>query len=189
MLSFFAGKLAGDMIYCSAMEPALPTDQLQHRDDADAERLRHAGFRWGQKGTHTSRTVMLDELRSVLANCPPDATRDDYLSAIHEDNCLGKRSAATRRLSSQRLSELYGLDPDVPLFRVMRRCWYIGSDSPIIYIYRRRSRRRDGWRDAYCRVRGQRKVEGRGRWRPWNGTSCGLVLWSGLTIPCCRTVS
>jgi len=124
MLLFFAGKLAGDMIYCSAMEPALPTDQLQPRDDADAERLRHAGFRWGQKGTHTSRTIMLDELRSVLANCPPDATRDDYLSAIHEDNCLGKRTAATRRLSSQRLSELYGLDPDVPLFRVMRRCWY-----------------------------------------------------------------
>jgi len=67
---------------------------------------------------------MLEELGGVLAHCPPQALREDYLTAIHEDNCLGKRTAATRKLSSQRLSELYGLDPEVPLFRVMRRCWY-----------------------------------------------------------------
>ena len=82
------------------------------------------GFRSGDRGTHTSRTIMLAELRALLAHCPPDATRGDYLSAIHEDNCLGKRTVATRKLSSQRLSELYALDPEVPLFRVMRRCWY-----------------------------------------------------------------
>lgn len=109
------------------MEPVLPTDGLRLRDDA--ERLRDVGFRWGDKGTHTSRTIMLDELRAVLVNCQPHATRDDYLSAIHEDNCLGKRTAATRRLSSQRLSELYGLDPEVPLFRVMRRCWYTDREG------------------------------------------------------------
>lgn len=67
---------------------------------------------------------MLAELRAVLAACPPSATRDEYLAAIHDDNCLGKRTAATRKISSQRLSELYALDPEVPLFRVMRRCWY-----------------------------------------------------------------
>ena len=82
------------------------------------------GFRLGDKGTHTSRTIMLDELRALFAHCQPDATREDYLSAVHEDNCLGKRTAATRKLSSQRLSELYSLDPRVALFRVMRRFWY-----------------------------------------------------------------
>jgi hypothetical protein len=82
------------------------------------------GFRAGEKGTHTSRTIMLAELRLLLAHCRPDATRSDYISAIREDNCLGKRTAATRKSSSQRLSELYALDPDVPLFRIMRRCWY-----------------------------------------------------------------
>jgi len=120
------------MIYYSVMEPTLATDELRPHDDAEAKRLREAGFRWGQKGTHTSRTIMLDELRSVLANCPPDATRNDYLSAIYEDNCLGKRTAATRRLSSQRLSELYALDPEVPLFRVMRRCWYTDRDGQAV---------------------------------------------------------
>ena len=120
------------MIYYSAIVPTLPTDELRPHNDADAERLRDAGFRWGPKGTHTSRTIMLDELRSVLADCQPDATRDNYLSAIQEDNCLGKRTAATRRLSSQRLSELYALDPEVPLFRIMRRCWYTDRDGQTV---------------------------------------------------------
>ena len=106
------------------MESPLQTDGLQPDNQAEETRLRDAGFRWGPKGTHTSRTIMLDELRALLANCPPDANRGDYLKAINEDNCLGKRTTATRKLSSQRLSELYGLDPEVPLFRVMRRCWY-----------------------------------------------------------------
>lgn len=114
------------------MEPTLPTAELRPRGAADEACLRDAGFRWGQKGTHTSRTIMLNELRSVLGNCPADATRDEYISAIHEDNCLGKRTEATRRLSSQRLSELYALDPEVPLFRVMRRCWYADRNGQAV---------------------------------------------------------
>src|SRR5712692_6450180 len=106
------------------MGAVLPTDELRPGSKADEVRLRDAGFRWGAKGTHASRTIMLDELRALLASCRPDATRDDYLAAIHEDNCLGKRTAATRKISSQRLSELYALDPEAPLFWVMRRCWY-----------------------------------------------------------------
>ena len=72
---------------------------------------------------------MLDELRLVFAHCRPDATRDDYFYAIRHDNCLGKRTEATRVSSSQRLSELYALDPEVPLFRAMRRWWYGERDG------------------------------------------------------------
>ena len=107
-------------------------DDLRPHGESDEARLRDAGFRWGPRGTHTSRTIMLGELRAVLATCQPDATRGDYLAAIHEDNCLGKRTAATRKLSSQRLSELYALDPEVPLFRVTRRCWYADRDGQAI---------------------------------------------------------
>lgn len=114
------------------MDATVPTDEWRPRSKADELRLRDAGFRWGEKGTHTSRTVMLDELRAVLASCRPDAARGEYLAAIQEDNCLGKRTAATRKLSSQRLSELYALDPEVPLFRVMRRCWYADSAGQAI---------------------------------------------------------
>lgn len=106
------------------MNPTQTYDLVKPTSVGEEARLRSAGFRWGDKGTHTSRTIMLEEVRRLLASCRPEATRDDYLSAIHEDNCLGKRTAATRRLSSQRLTELYALDPEVLLFRAMRRCWY-----------------------------------------------------------------
>ena len=81
------------------------------------------GFRSGDKGTHTSRTIMLDELSTLLESLPAEAGRADYLAAIIEDNALGKQTAATRKLTAQRLSELYVLDPNVALFRVLRRFW------------------------------------------------------------------
>jgi hypothetical protein len=113
----------------------VPINDLPIHGKSDELRLRKAGFRWGDKGTHTSRTIMLDELQNLLANCQPEATREDYLKAIYEDNCLGKRTAATRKLSSQRLSELYALDPVVPLFRVMRRFWYTDRNGqPILAL-------------------------------------------------------
>ena len=36
--------------------------------------------------------------------------------AIIDQNCLGKQTVSTRKLTCQRLSELYGLDPSIPLF-------------------------------------------------------------------------
>ncbi|MGE3993613.1 hypothetical protein [Pseudorhodoplanes sp.] len=87
------------------------------------------GFRLGAKGTHTSRTMMFDELQQVLATAPADAKRQDYASAIINGNCLSKPTAATRRLTNQRLSELYGLDPSIPVFRVLRRLWDLESEG------------------------------------------------------------
>ena len=66
---------------------------------------------------------MLDELNSVLAQCPPETPRSGYVLEVVEHNLLGKRTVATRRLTNQRLGELYGLDPAVPVFRLMRFFW------------------------------------------------------------------
>lgn len=93
-----------------------------------SDRAAKVGFRFGAKGTHTSRTMMFDELAAVLAAAPEAASREDYAAAIVEGNCLGKATTATRRLSNQRLGELYGLDPGIPLFRVLRRLWSV--DTP-----------------------------------------------------------
>lgn len=89
------------------------------------ETATRAGLRFGNKGTHTSRTIMLAELTDLLAACPGSATRDDYATAIITDNVLGKLTASTRRITNQRLGELYGLDPRTPVFRVLRRLWAI----------------------------------------------------------------
>lgn len=81
------------------------------------------GFRSGDKGTHSSRTLMLTELGAVLAAAPGAADRTAYAAAIIESNCLEKPTASTRRLSNQRLGELYALDPFVVVFRVLRGLW------------------------------------------------------------------
>jgi hypothetical protein len=86
-----------------------------------------AGFRSGLVGTHTSRTMMLAELSAALAAVPASGSRRDYANSVVEANCLGKPTTSTRRLTLQRLSELYALDPDVPLFRVLRRLWDLDS--------------------------------------------------------------
>lgn len=81
------------------------------------------GFRLGAKGTHTSRTIMFDDLDALMRSTSARGGRKDYAEAIISMNCLGKSTVATRRLANQRLGELYALDPAVPLFRVFRRLW------------------------------------------------------------------
>lgn len=66
---------------------------------------------------------MLAEVTDLLRAVPGRADRRDYAQAIVEENALGKETVATRRLTNQRLGELYGLDPRIPLFRVLRRLW------------------------------------------------------------------
>lgn len=87
------------------------------------------GFRYGDKGTQTSRTIMLDELRLLLAAVPGGAERTQYAQAVLEDNCLGKRTASTRKLTFQRLSELYAFNLAIPLFRILKGLWTINPQS------------------------------------------------------------
>jgi hypothetical protein len=87
------------------------------------------GFRGGLVGTHTSRTMMFAELAAIFAAIPGTALRPEYVNAVVEANCLGKPTTSTRRLTLQRLTELYALDPEVPIFRILRRLWSVDSDS------------------------------------------------------------
>jgi hypothetical protein len=81
------------------------------------------GFRTGQKGVHNSRTLMFEDLELLLSELPADALNDDYRRAIREENVLAKNTDSTRHYVGQRLSQLYGLDADIPLFRVFRAFW------------------------------------------------------------------
>ena len=79
--------------------------------------------------------MMLAELAAVLSAVPPDGTRKDYIDAVIEGNCLRKPTTSTRRLSLQRLSELYALDPETPIFRVLRQLWDADPDCrPLLAI-------------------------------------------------------
>ncbi|MFH1745473.1 MAG: hypothetical protein ABIG44_00350 [Planctomycetota bacterium] len=67
--------------------------------------------------------MMLAELGGLLAFTPSHASPIDYIDAVVEDNTLAKNTASGRRLTAKRLSELYALNPRVPLFRVLRFFW------------------------------------------------------------------
>lgn len=67
--------------------------------------------------------MMVAELGALLATCGPDAEKEAYQHAIIQDNALGKATVSTRKLSAQRLTELYGLDRSIPIFRQLSRVW------------------------------------------------------------------
>jgi hypothetical protein len=81
------------------------------------------GFAKGPGGTHTSRTIMLDELRLLLAACPASAGYADYRRAVADDNAIRKDSYSGRVRSLRGLRELYGLDRNLVLFRALRDLW------------------------------------------------------------------
>lgn len=93
------------------------------------------GFRAGACGTHTSRTIMLRDLALLLEDAPAAAPRGDYARLVVDDNCLAKRTAANRRTALQRLTELYGLDRRLLLFRVLRDRWeHHESSRPLLAL-------------------------------------------------------
>ena len=72
------------------------------------DELRRFGFRFGRGGTHGARTMMLDELRGLLAFIKDvDAAKDAYIEGIKIDNCLGKRFGKARELTAKHLAQLY----------------------------------------------------------------------------------
>ncbi len=81
------------------------------------------GFVLEGLGAHSSRTMMLAELRLLLESCPPSSEIGDYRSAVLEDNALLKNTETTRRKSLRYLRELYGLDASTLLFRSLRDLW------------------------------------------------------------------
>ena len=85
--------------------------------------LNRFGFSFQKGGTHTSRTMMLDELEKLLSYVKNPNSTDDYRTAIEVDNCLGKRSGRTRTLTYRHMVDLYSLDPNNTLFRTLLFFW------------------------------------------------------------------
>lgn len=85
------------------------------------------GFRNGNRGVITSRTIMFDELQLLLDSLPMEAGREDYRNAIIEKNVLGKATLSSRRQAAKKLLTLYALDMNIIIFRILRFLW--GRDS------------------------------------------------------------
>ncbi len=78
------------------------------------------GLKFTGGGTHISRTIMLAELEVVLSAVPQGSQASEYRDAILLRNILGKTTDSTRQKTLRHLRELYVLDEEVPLFRLLR---------------------------------------------------------------------
>lgn len=66
---------------------------------------------------------MLNELIALFEATPPEASREQYRLDICDHNLLNKPTTKSRSLTYRHLVDLYGLGPEVPLLRVLRRLW------------------------------------------------------------------
>jgi hypothetical protein len=89
------------------------------------------GFRVAEGGPYTSKTLMLQELETLLAAVPTDAATKAYRAAILEKNVLGKGTLSAGKETASRLTTLHGLDPTKPLFRVLRQLWGVAATTPL----------------------------------------------------------
>lgn len=88
------------------------------------DKLKPFGFSYGKSGAHTARTMMFEELSSLLNHTSGEAgSTEDFRKAIVEDNCLGKPSGKSRELTFSHLRALYSLDPHTPIFRALLYFW------------------------------------------------------------------
>ena len=65
--------------------------------------------------------MMLQELAEICRSMPEAAAPSDYQRAIEQENLLGKPTFGSRQKTYRHLVELYSLNPELPLFRVLRR--------------------------------------------------------------------
>lgn len=91
--------------------------------DQKKDALTRFGFSFRKSSVHTSRTMMLKELTRLFDSVPEEAQHESYISSTINDNCLGKRSGITRKLTASYLSDLYVLNPDKVLFKAFRFFW------------------------------------------------------------------
>lgn len=85
---------------------------------ASAERF---GYSTNRTGGHMARSMMLEEMVVLNRALAPNALPADYKRAIIEENALGKPTFASRDKSHRHLVELYGMDPSLALFRILRQ--------------------------------------------------------------------
>lgn len=104
--------------------------------ETNNNKLIRFGFRFDMKSTHTKRTMMLKELRTLFdAVRETDTSKEEYCRIVVFENCLGKQTQNNRKYSASYLQDLYGLNPSLVLFRALRYFWTRDPDGiPLLAI-------------------------------------------------------
>lgn len=93
------------------------------------------GFRIKQGGAHSSKTMMLREMRLLFAASTPDTDFTELRRLTVEENVLLKATLSNRAEVWRRLTELYALKQELPLYRALRALWDSSeSEQPMLAL-------------------------------------------------------
>lgn len=93
------------------------------------------GYKFGQSGAHSARSMMLAELVALFSASRPDCAQEQYRKDICDYNVLDKPTTKSRTLTFRHLVDLYGMDCNIPLFRAFRKLWSLDpSAQPALAI-------------------------------------------------------
>lgn len=95
----------------------------------ESPELIELGFKYGKSGAHSARSMMLEELKLLFHGLPTEADRPRYEQDIVQFNVLHKSSENARKLTCRHMIDLYGLSPDIPLFKVFRELWELSEEA------------------------------------------------------------
>src|SRR5437899_781484 len=87
------------------------------------------GLKFSSGASHVSRTIMLQELGTMLTSVPLGSSAANYREAILQRNVLGKTTDSTRQKSLRHLRELYALDETTPIFSLLRKLHAMDAPS------------------------------------------------------------
>lgn len=91
------------------------------------------GYKFGQSGAHSARSMMLAELATLFGASSAGCSQAQYRSDICDFNVLDKPTTKSRALTYRHLVDLYGMDCRIPLFRVFRKLWSLDpSAQPVL---------------------------------------------------------
>lgn len=119
----------------SETQPAASGCSSPSMNEPKGTRLFEQGFDDAPRGVHTSRTMMLSELESVMGALVSGANPKDVRNSILEDNVLGKATRSGRKNSATKLIDLYSFNPEQQLFHAFEILWRDASKSrPVLAI-------------------------------------------------------
>lgn len=95
----------------------------------ESPELQALGFKFGKNGAHSARSMMLEELKLLFQGLPADAGRMRYEQDVVQYNVLHKPSENARKLTFRHMVDLYGLSPEIPLFKIFRDLWEVSEEA------------------------------------------------------------
>lgn len=80
--------------------------------------------------------MMYDDLERLLDATGPDDPDPGYREELEGENVLGKRTATNTAHTARKLRALYGLNPQITIFRLLRHFWELddGAGRPVMAL-------------------------------------------------------